>query len=115
MRKIGLRMIIILALTLVFSLSFTGFIIFDQYSVSKRGQESLVEEARLFADAMDAVWKFMDFAQNRYNDDSEEFYQESNLYCAIVGKSVGAIFSRRYDYKIPLYKLHPPATSLILR
>jgi len=107
MRKIGLRMIIILALTLVFSLSFTGFIIFDQYSVSKRGQESLVEEARLFADAMDAVWKFMDFAQNRYNDDSEEFYQESNLYCAIVGKSVGAIFSADNDYKIRYTNFNP--------
>ncbi|NTU88290.1 MAG: DUF3365 domain-containing protein [Actinobacteria bacterium] len=107
MKKIGLRTILIVSMVFVFGVSFVVFIIADRNSLVESGQEALLEEARIFADEMDAVWQFMEYAEKRFDDDTEEFYQQSNLYCAFVGKSVGAIFSADNDYKIRYTNVEP--------
>ncbi|MEC4273155.1 DUF3365 domain-containing protein [Adlercreutzia sp. R25] len=99
-RNISLRVILILVLTVVFVVATIGFTIFDIRIQTENMEDSLTEEARTFAREMDAVWQFMDNSQYTINNTTDGTYEFKGLHCAIVGKSVGAIFSAGNNYAI---------------
>ena len=105
--RMGLRSILLISILLVACVSLFVFVSVDRQSLSVRGQDALVEEARIFADEMDAVWQFMEIARGGFDDDPDNFYVQTHLHCAIVGKSVGAIFSSNNDYKIRYTNFDP--------
>ncbi len=71
---------------------------------SNRGAEleeaELVQQARALSANMEAVWEFMNINQNKINYDSEGNFEFKGLQCSIVGRSVGALFSRGTDYSV---------------
>lgn len=105
--KLGLRAIYILALTLVSVAAMAVFVLFDVETQRRDTETSMVEEARTFAREMDAVWKFMETSQDTINYTSDGTYEFKGLHCAIVGKSIGAIFSANNDYSIRYTNLTP--------
>lgn len=106
-RNISLRFISILVLTAVFIVATVGFTLFDIRTQTENMQDSLTEEARTFAREMDAVWQFMDNSQYTINNTTDGVYEFKGLHCAIVGKSVGAIFSAGNNYAIRYTNFEP--------
>lgn len=106
-RRLSLKAVYMIAMTLVFGLAFFIFIILDVQSNDQQGQTALLEEARVFADEMDAVWEFMDIQQDRINYTADGEFEFKGLQCSIVGRSVGAIFSAKSDYEIRYTNFQP--------
>lgn len=107
MRTVSLRVISVLVLTVVFVIATAVFTLFDIRTQTEHMEASLVEEARTFAREMDAVWQFMDNSQYTINNTSDGTYEFKGLHCAVVGKSVGAIFSAGNNYAIRYTNFQP--------
>ncbi|MFR0869700.1 MAG: hypothetical protein ACLSGS_12170 [Adlercreutzia sp.] len=97
-RNISLRVVSLLVLTFVFVVATAVFTVFDIRTQTENMETSLAEEARTFAREMDAVWEFMDNSQYTINNTTTGVYEFKGLHCAIVGKSVSAIFSAGNNY-----------------
>ena len=78
-------------------------------SANKHAQmeNELREQAHALALQMDAVWEFMDNSQHTINNTTTGVYEFKGLHCAIVGKSVGAIFSAGNNYSIRYTNFEP--------
>lgn len=107
MRKISLKTLYLLALSAVFAVSLVAFVAFDSQSQREQADASLLEEARTFAREMDAVWQFMYLSQPVINNTQDGTYEFKGLHCAIVGKSVGALFSKDNNYTIRYTNFNP--------
>ncbi|MBR2789011.1 MAG: DUF3365 domain-containing protein [Eggerthellaceae bacterium] len=107
MRRISLKTLIILTIASAFTLTFLLFVCFDSLQLQKHSKETLLEQARTFADEMDAVWTFMDNSQTVINTGGDGSYHFKGLHCSIVGKSVGAIFSYDSEYTIRYTNFNP--------
>ncbi len=107
MRKISLKTLYLLALSAVFSVSLVAFVAFDTQSQRDQADAAMLEEARTFAREMDAVWQFMYLSQPVINNTTTGVYEFKGLHCAIVGKSVGALFSKDNDYTIRYTNFNP--------
>ena len=103
----SLKTLYLAALTVVFGTSFLAFALFDFYSQQNQTEAALLEEARTFAREMDAVWQFMDNSQSVINNSSDGGYEFKGLHCAVVGKSVGRLFSANSDYAIRYTNFDP--------
>jgi len=106
-KKPSLKSIYLIALSVLFAVSFAGFLALDIHMNRQQSEAMLLEEARTFALEMDAVWGFMDNVQRTINYTSDGIYEFKGLHCAIVGKSVGTIFSHGSDYKIRYTNFNP--------
>lgn len=100
MKKMSLRTIYVLALSAVFIASLILVIGFDMRIQQKQAMDSMANEARVFAREMQAVWDFMDISQDRINYDKDGEYDFKGLHCAVVGKSIGKLFSKDNAYQI---------------
>lgn len=77
-----------------------SYVAFFSHQYSDQADDQLLAQARAFTKEMDAVWQFFDVNQEKINYDSLGNYEFKGLYCSIVGKGVGAIFSTDSDYTI---------------
>ena len=107
LKNISLKTIYLSALTVAFAITFLMFAIFDVHSQQQQTEAALLEEARTFAREMDAVWQFMDNSQRKINYTSDGIYEFKGLHCAVVGKSVGTIFSKNNNYTIRYTNFNP--------
>ncbi|WP_080801189.1 ATP-binding protein [Arabiibacter massiliensis] len=103
----SLKTIYLAALTVAFVVSFFAFALFDVHSQQKQTEAALLEEARTFAREMDAVWQFMDNSQSVINNSDAGGFEFKGLHCAVVGKSVGRLFSAGSDYAIRYTNFNP--------
>ena len=107
-RNISLRVVSLLVLTFVFVVATAVFTrLRHPHCKPRTWRTSLAEEARTFAREMDAVWEFMDNSQHTINNTTTGVYEFKGLHCAIVGKSVGAIFSAGNNYSIRYTNFEP--------
>jgi cell division protein FtsL len=90
---------LLLLLTVIFVV-LVCYIVFTDYQHRQQTEELLLSQAQAFAKEMDAVWQFFDVNQERINSDGEGNYVFKGLYCSLVGKGVGVIFSSSSDYII---------------
>lgn len=107
MKRASLRIIYLAVLAAIFAAATLLLLAFDYRVQTRQAEESMLEEARTFSDEMDAVWGFMDNSQRTINYNFAGEFEFKNLHCAIVGKSVGAIFSAGNDYKIRYTNFDP--------
>ena len=107
MKKVSLKAVYMMVMTVVFAVSFLIFIALDIQSQNAQSKAALLEEARVFADEMDAVWKFMDQNQDKINYNKSGEFEFKGLQCSIVGRSVGAIFSANNNYLIRYTNFNP--------
>ncbi|MDR0350655.1 MAG: DUF3365 domain-containing protein [Coriobacteriales bacterium] len=95
---LGTRFLILLLAVILAAI--VSFILFTTYQHRQQSEEQLHQQARAFSREMDAVWQFFDVNQERINSDGQGNYVFKGLYCSIVGKGVGAIFSSHSNYTI---------------
>ena len=92
MSKISRKFIIIILVVFVMLLSFN-----IAYSVEKQYEgivDNLRDKASILSKQMDAAWYFVDVNQELINTTESGEYEFKGLHCAIVGKSIGTLFSR---------------------
>lgn len=78
------------------------------FVAQKQATESeLVETSRVLVDEMDAVWDFVSLNQDRIDYASDGTYDYKGLHCAVVGKSVAALFSHDSSYSMRFTKTNP--------
>lgn len=94
--------VVLIAVSLVANIGWTSF--------NKRAQmeNELREKGAVLAQQMDAVWEFMASNQSRFEQISyteEGVYQ--GLHCAIVGRSIGALFTSQSTYTTRFVNFNP--------
>ncbi|MCI8514133.1 MAG: DUF3365 domain-containing protein [Lachnospiraceae bacterium] len=107
MKRFRLREKLIIIIGIMISVVSLAFMIWLTASQKAQMQDEVLEKARVMTREMDAVWKFMAINQDRINYNDEGEYEFKGLYCAIVGKSVGALFSQDSDYIFHYTSLNP--------
>ena len=65
-------------------------------------ESQMLAEARVLSLSVKATWDFMDYEQANINTDRDGSYNFKGLYCSLVGKSVGKLFSESTDYQYTL-------------
>lgn len=94
--------VVLIAVSLVANIGWTSF--------NKRAQmeNELREKGAVLAQQMDAVWEFMASNQDRFEQISytdQGVYQ--GLHCAIVGRSIGALFTSQSTYTTRFVNFNP--------
>ncbi len=98
MKKLKLREKLILTILITILLTSICYLAWFVRSQEKQMEQELLAKAQVMTREMDAVWEFMEINQYRINHTKDGTYEFKGLYCAIVGKSIGTLFSRDYDY-----------------
>lgn len=109
MKNISLKTIYLCVMTVVFVVSVAIFVSVDIQSQKAQREDVMLTEARVFAQAMDAVWQFMEYSQVTINNTSSGEYEFKGLHCSIVGRSVGTLFSKNNenDYAVRYTNFNP--------
>lgn len=82
-----------------------AFAVFTAWSYNQQADQAerqLVAEARVLQMSVDATWDFIDNMQYLINYDSQGRYEFKGLYCSMVGKSVGMLFSASTGHQYEL-------------
>lgn len=72
-----------------------------------QAEREMLEKTQILNQELRAVWEFIDVNQKRIDTDADGNYNFKNIYCAIAGKSVAAIFMRDTDYVVRYVSLEP--------
>lgn len=96
--RLGALFSVVLVCVVVLSLG--AYVLLISHQRDQQAEERLYAQADAFAAEMDAVWQFFDVNQNKINYNSDGVYDFKGLYCSIVGKGIGAIFTQDSDYTI---------------
>lgn len=62
-------------------------------------EQQMLAEARVLEKSVRATWDFIDYEQPNINYDRDGTYNFKGLYCSLVGKSVGKLFTMSTDYQ----------------
>lgn len=62
-------------------------------------ERQMLAEARVLEKSVRATWDFIDYEQPNINYDRDGTYNFKGLYCSLVGKSVGKLFTMSTDYQ----------------
>lgn len=94
--------VVLLAVSLIANIGWT--------TVNKRAQmeNELREKGQVLAQQMDAVWEFM--ASNQYRLEQISYTNDGvyqGLHCAIVGRSIGALFTSQSTYTTRFVNFNP--------
>lgn len=100
LRTMRLGAIFTVVLVCVVVLSLGAYVLLASLQRDQQAEERLYAQADAFAEEMDAVWQFFDVNQDKINYNSDGVYDFKGLYCSIVGKGIGAIFTQNSDYTI---------------
>lgn len=98
MKKLRLRKKFVITISVTILLTSVCYLIWFVRAQKVQMEQELLVKAQVMTREMDAVWEFMELNQHRINYTSEGKYEFKGLYCSIVGKSIGTLFSRDYDY-----------------
>ncbi|MBQ9021179.1 MAG: DUF3365 domain-containing protein [Eggerthellaceae bacterium] len=105
--RIGLRTKIIVLFVMVLLTLMAAFSIFTYYQQLNRMESEVLDRARTLDQEMMATWDFVSLNQNIINYDSSGAFDYKGLHCALAGKSVAVLFSKRSDDTIRFTKLEP--------
>lgn len=90
--KITRKFIVLIVLVFALALTLnTAWSMRTQYRVI---EENLHTKAQLLARELSAAWQFVNVNQELINTTKSGEYEFKGLHCAVVGKSIGAIFSK---------------------
>ncbi len=76
---------------------------------ARQMEEQMLAEAQVLEKSVRATWDFIDFEQPNINYDRDGTYNFKGLYCSLVGKSVGKLFTLSTDdqYVLRYTRLDP--------
>jgi signal transduction histidine kinase len=103
--RIQFKITVLLIALLVLAVALN--IIWSDYTQVRQAEKEMLEKTQILNQEMRAVWEFIDINQGRIDTDANGNYNFKNIYCAIAGKSVAALFMRDTDYTVKYVSLEP--------
>lgn len=82
-------------------------ICWNYYNQEEAIESELLEGSRSLSTMMGSVWTFASVNKEKINTSSSGEYDYKGLHCSLVGKSVGAIFSKTSDYSFRFVNFDP--------
>lgn len=105
--KLRIQTKITVLLVAVLAIAVVANIAWSSYTQLQQAEKEMLEKTQILNIEMQAVWEFIDINQRRIDTDASGEYNFKNIYCAIAGKSVAALFMRDTDYVIRYVSLTP--------
>ena len=96
--RIDVKLVVLSAVLITLIIAVVG--LWSAKTHEQQLRQELVEQARGFAQQMDAVWTFVDANQNRINYTSDGIYEFKGLHCSVAAKAVAQLFNRSTDYVV---------------
>ena len=87
----------IVLMTAVAVVMIAVFGLFSYQEQSRQMEAQMLAEARVLEKSVRATWDFIDYEQPNINYDRDGTYNFKGLYCSLVGKSVGKLFTMSTD------------------
>lgn len=108
MGKLRLTSMFLVLLVALFAASIIANYYWTASTMRKQMENELVEKAQVLSQQMDAVWTFMSANQEQLEQIAyTETGSYMGLHCAIVGRSVGLIFSQETNYTTRFVNFNP--------
>lgn len=112
----GRRTLIVQYVVLMTCIASVLVVVYSAWSYGEQTrqiEEQMLSEARVLEKSVQATWDFIDYEQPNINYDRDGSYNFKGLYCSLVGKSVGKLFSMSTDYQYTLrYTRNDPRNAL---
>lgn len=105
--RIGFKIKIVGLLAIVLATLSIAFSLWTCQQQRDRTEAEILDQSRMLAVEMDAVWEFVSVNQGIINYAADGTYDYKGLHCAVAGKSVAALFGRHSDDIIRFTKLEP--------
>lgn len=103
----------IVLMTAVAVVMIAVFGLFSYQEQSRQMEAQMLAEARVLEKSVRATWDFIDYEQPNINYDRDGTYNFKGLYCSLVGKSVGKLFTMSTDNQYVLrYTRFDPRNAL---
>jgi signal transduction histidine kinase len=106
-KRLGIQFKITVLLIAILLLAVILNIAWSNYTQTRQAEKEMLEKTQILNQEMKAVWEFIDINQQRIDTDADGNYNFKNIYCAIAGKSVAALFMRDTDYVVRYVSLEP--------
>ena len=103
--RIDVKLVVLSAVLITLIIAVVG--LWSAKTHEQQLRQELVEQARGFAQQMDAVWTFVDANQNRINYTSDGIYEFKGLHCSVAAKAVAQLFNRSTDYVVKFTRTDP--------
>lgn len=103
--KIAALLLALLAVGVIFNVTWSS------HSQEMQAEAEMLEKVRILNQEMQAVWDFIEVNQKRIDTDANGEYNFKNIYCALAGKSVAALFMQKNDYEIRYVSEKPRART----
>lgn len=96
-------------MTLIAVVLVTVFGLWSYHEQRQQMESQMLAEARVLEQSVQATWDFIDYEQENINTDADGSYNFKGLYCSLVGKSVGKLFTLSTDsrYVLRYTRLEP--------
>ncbi|MEC4176437.1 ATP-binding protein [Adlercreutzia sp. R7] len=106
-RPLVVRYIVLMTVVAVVLIGLFGELSYREQSRQMEAQ--MLAEARVLEKSVRATWDFIDYEQPNINYDRDGSYNFKGLYCSLVGKSVGKLFTMSTDnqYVLRYTRLDP--------
>ena len=106
-RPLVVRYIALMTAVAVVLVALFGWMSYQEQS--RHMEEQMLAEARILEKSVRATWDFIDYEQPNINYDRDGTYNFKGLYCSLVGKSVGKLFTLSTDgrYTLRYTRLDP--------
>jgi signal transduction histidine kinase len=105
--KLSIQLKITLLLSALLVLAVSLNVLWSYANQTAQAEREMLEKTQILNQELRAVWEFIDINQKRIDTDADGNYNFKNIYCAIAGKSVAAIFMRDTDYVVRYVSLNP--------
>lgn len=106
-RPLVVRYIALMTVVAVVLIALFGLLSYQEQT--RQMEEQMLAEARVLEKSVRATWDFIDYEQPNINYDRDGTYNFKGLYCSLVGKSVGKLFTLSTDnqYSLRYTRLDP--------
>lgn len=106
------RSLVVQYIALMTAIAVVLVTVFGLWSYGEQRQQmesQMLAEARVLEQSVQATWDFIDYEQDNINTDADGSYNFKGLYCSLVGKSVGKLFTLSTDsrYVLRYTRLEP--------
>ena len=102
---------LVLAVTVVVAVAAVAYVVWTQSAQNAAVESKVLAEARTLNTEMNAVWDYIDDAQDAINYNADGTYDFKGIYCSMAGKAIALRFTRTSSDYVVRYVRENPRTA----
>ena len=99
MSRVGLKWRLVIAVTALSVVTILAAAALSERSQRSQAVDEMLGTARVLSQQMSATWEFIDINQDLIDTDSDGTYNFKGIYCAIAGKAIAKLFTKKSGYE----------------